>query len=178
MIDGVVAEDGLGPLDKVAQEGCARPLGEGGVVGLVGDVVGRGAGRAEEVAGGWGGAGDEGKVAVAHPGVEDNGEFGAKGLVEGGHEGTCLGGGNVAGGEVLHESVLKGDEVAAEGDFVGAQVNSLICGLEGGTAGECGVGVVAEEREVADVAAWGHVVGDRVEYASNAGLGDGVHGGS
>ena len=95
------------------------------------------------------------EVAVLDAGVEAHAVASAAELaVERGDDRVALLARDVAGGEVDHRAVGRdGDEVAAERDFVGRELDAHRRGLDRRATGVVLGGVVPEDREVADVAA-------------------------
>ena len=83
---------------------------------------------------------------------------------------------DVAGRVVTHDAAVHRDEVAAVGDVVGAELHD-VDGLERAAAAVDGSRIVAEHRQIADVAAGGHAHGYRPHDAHRAARDEAVHGG-
>ncbi len=100
-------------------------------------------------------------MAVLDPGVEaDPVAAAAQRGVERGDDRVALLVGRVAGGEVHHDVVLDGDEVATKRDFVGAERHTHRRGFDRCPAGVELRGVVPQDGHVADIAAGGQPVRD------------------
>ena len=98
--------------------------------------------------------GHDAQVAVLDAGVEAHAVApAAEHVVERGDDRVALLAGEVTGGEVDHGAgVVDGDEVAPVRDLVGRELDAHRRGLDRRAAGVVLGGVVAEDREVADVA--------------------------
>ena len=90
---------------------------------------------------------------------------------------TSLVAADVARGVVLHEAAGHGHEVEPVGDVVRTQLDAEGGRLERAAPAEDGGRVVPEHRQVGDVAAGRHAVGDGVRQAAYAAAGETVHGG-
>lgn len=168
---GVLAEVAADKVNVVAGEDFAGllhdaddPVGAGAVGHIVGDVAIGDIMRRGALELSVGSVVGDHEVAVGDAGVEAEASP-AEFFVEVGDEQVGFALGDVAGGEVLHDFVDDGDEVATEDELVGADVDIAGGCFERGAAGVVHFWVVAEEREGGDVAAGGEAGRDGVDEA-------------
>jgi hypothetical protein len=97
------------------------------------------------------------QIAVADAGVELEGAAAQFGL-QGRDAAAAFLRRDVAGGVVLHNAVVDGDEVAAIGDIARAEVDADVGGLQRATPAVDGRRVVAQHGQIGDVAARRHAL--------------------